>query len=416
LGACTTEKKVMIVTELMETDLEKLLHSESASQLTLLDRMKLAKDAALGMNWLHGINSIIHRDLKPANLLIDKNRCVKVTDFGFSQLKPGDKQLKDHFGPKGTALYMAPEVMNQKPFNEKADIYSFGLILYEILTGEELFPEYEEWDEFEEAICIHNARPPIPKDAVPSLGYLMQKCWHPKPEDRPTFKEVVFRLDEILVDCYLQHGEGRKWIEEGREFWKTHFLIPKQSLTESVPWRDFAKVLAETLRLPTSDFEKLKVLLASKPEGSLHDEYVVTLERFSQILQWFGPFFILKEAPTILAQINELSSKQWFHGDISKDIAEKRLFKREPGTFLIRLSLTHPNFPFTISKFGSDRVYQHKRIRHLPDTHTFSVPVRGGGNKEFKNILELVACGELGLKISCPQSEVAYNPYKDEED
>jgi len=349
-------------------------------------------------------------------LLIDKNFCAKVTDFGFSQLKPGDKELKDAFGPKGTALYMAPEVMNQKPFNEKADVYSFGLILYEILTGEELFPEYEEWDEFEEAICIHNVRPVIPPETIPSLSYLIQKCWHAKPEERPSFKEVVFRLDEILVDCYLQHGEGRKWIDEGRNFWKDHFLIAKQSLNEAVPWRDFVMVLSDILQSPVADFERLKILLATKPEGSLHDELVVSLERFSQILQWFGPFFLPKEAPAILSQINELSMKVWFHGDISKDVAEKRLFKRDGGSFLIRLSTTHPNFPFTISKLGGDRLYQHKRIRHMPDTHTFSVPVRGGGNREFKNILELVSCTELGLKISCPQNEVEYNPYKDEDE
>jgi hypothetical protein len=102
----------------------------------------------------------------------------------------------------------------------------------------------------------------------------------------------------------------------------------------------------------------------------------------------------------------------WFHGDISKDLAEKRLFKREPGAFLVRLSTTHPNFPFTISKLGADKVYQHKRIRHLPDTHTFSVPVRGGGNRDFKDVLDLVNCDDLGLKIPCPQNEVQFNPYK----
>jgi len=161
----------------------------------------------------------------------------------------------------------------------------------------------------------------------------------------------------------------------------------------------------------------IKINLATKPEGTMHEEYfVVTLERFSQILQWFGPFFLPKEAPSILSDINELSSKLWFHGDIPKDTAEKRLFKRDSGTFLLRLSTTHPNYPFTISKLGSDKLFQHKRIRHLPDTNTFSVPVRGGGNKEFKNILELVSCNELGLVVPCPPHEVPFNPYKDEDD
>lgn len=82
MGASTTNNNIRIVTELMSTDLETFLrkHGESTPLAT---RIRMAKDAALGMNWLHGINHIIHRDLKPANLLVDENNRVKVTDFGF---------------------------------------------------------------------------------------------------------------------------------------------------------------------------------------------------------------------------------------------------------------------------------------------------------------------------------------------
>lgn len=85
--------------------------------------------------------------------------------------------------------------MNQRPFNEKVDVYSFGfslllrisyfrLILYEILTGNQLFPEYEEWDEFCNAICS-GVRPRIPSDCLPSLSLLMQRCWDANPNERP---------------------------------------------------------------------------------------------------------------------------------------------------------------------------------------------------------------------------------------
>ncbi len=75
------------------------------------------------------------------------------------------------------------------------------------------------------------------------------------------------------------------------------------------------------------------------------------------------------------------------------------------GTFLVRLSTTHPEYPFTISKVGSDKTFQHKRVKHLND-RTFSVPVRGGGTKEFKNMQELVKCDDLGLKSTCPKNQV----------
>lgn len=83
---------MQIVTELCQTDLEKLLHNDrTKKEFSLFRRMQMAKDAALGMNWLHGITRIVHNDLKTANLLVDINLRVKVTDFGFSQIKEGEE-------------------------------------------------------------------------------------------------------------------------------------------------------------------------------------------------------------------------------------------------------------------------------------------------------------------------------------
>jgi serine/threonine protein kinase len=123
------------VSELLHTDLERLLRSEQVLELS--ERVRMAKDAALGMNWLHGISGIIHRDLKPANLLVDSNLTVKLTDFGFAQLRPEreDEFLEDgKGGAKGTPLWMAPEIMLGRPFTETVDVYSFGIILWQILT------------------------------------------------------------------------------------------------------------------------------------------------------------------------------------------------------------------------------------------------------------------------------------------
>jgi hypothetical protein len=61
----------------------------------------------------------------------------------------------------------------------------FRLILYEIMTGQEIFPEFEDWDEFEEAICVKKIRPTLPADFEPSLCYLIEKCWHADPNERP---------------------------------------------------------------------------------------------------------------------------------------------------------------------------------------------------------------------------------------
>jgi serine/threonine protein kinase len=85
----------MIVTELLEGDLESILRNPNYP-ISLFDRMKMARDAAQGIAWLHGSNPvIIHRDLKSSNLLFDKNKRIKVCDFGFSQLFQRGKKMVD---------------------------------------------------------------------------------------------------------------------------------------------------------------------------------------------------------------------------------------------------------------------------------------------------------------------------------
>ena len=103
MGACTQSRNFFIVSEYLPGgDVEKLLHDPKV-ELSLYQRMTMAKDAALGMNWLHCSNpNVIHRDLKTSNLLIDENGRVKVCDFGLSQLKTPGEDLKDGDSAKGT--------------------------------------------------------------------------------------------------------------------------------------------------------------------------------------------------------------------------------------------------------------------------------------------------------------------------
>lgn len=103
LGACAIPGQSFIVSEYLPNgDLEKLLRNKDV-ELTLFARMRMAKDAALGMNWLHCSHpQFIHRDLKSSNLLVDENGRVKVCDFGLSQIKQQGEYLKDLDSAKGT--------------------------------------------------------------------------------------------------------------------------------------------------------------------------------------------------------------------------------------------------------------------------------------------------------------------------
>jgi serine/threonine protein kinase len=406
LGACTQPNKIMIVTELMKTDLERLIHhNPEVGKISMAQRLKMAKDAALGMNWLHGICRIIHRDLKCANLLVDSNMTVKVTDFGFAENLKSDRYLLDKKGPKGTALYMAPEVMRQEEFNEKADVYSFGLILYELVSGEELFPQYEELDPFFQAICIDHERPIPPPGTLPSISALMKRCWAPDPIYRPTFEEIIRALDEILIESTITDPVART-------FWRTHFYSAKKGLQEEVPWGEFLAKLSQSadIDITRETQYKLCALMATHNTSAQTDPTpVVTMERLQLLTSWFGPFFLPTHITT-LQEMAKLQQLEWFHGNISKDVAERRLRARIDNTFLVRLSLNDPAAtPFTISRVRGNRP-THKRVTRLPDGK-LSVPVENY-TLECATLVGMIEKlkAKQNLGADCPQNEIL-NPY-----
>jgi hypothetical protein len=96
--------------------------------------------------------------------------------------------------------------------------------LWEIATSEKLFPQFKQWKPFKQAITVDKLRPQIPDNILtqlPGFALLMRRCWAEDPAERPSFAEILFRLDEVLVDACITD-------DLGREFWKRNFLLPKQ--------------------------------------------------------------------------------------------------------------------------------------------------------------------------------------------
>lgn len=376
MGACTKPRELAIVTELMpKGNLESLLRDKKAS-LSVRRRMLYAKDTALGMNWLHrSTPMIIHRDLKPSNLLLDKHGTVKVCDFGLSAIKLTDKLLDKDSIP-GTPLWMAPEVLMGRPIDEKCDVYSYGIVLWEIFTREEPFPEFQSFREFKRAITVEHVRPPKPRNCPDSLWRLMEMCWDKEPAERPSFAEILPMLDVVIVDVTIADSVGKK-------FWKRSFLGK-----EAVEWKTFATTFAEYLRLPfprldSPEWRAMAALLAEEDQDPTltNPPKVVTMERFGQVLSWFGPLQIeandaeqsqdttsssSSPAPTsFLNHITETLRCPWFHGDVDRFHTERHLQNKSPGTFLVRVSTTVAG-AFTISKMSRKGKVNHQRIDFKP--------------------------------------------------
>jgi serine/threonine protein kinase len=112
----------------------------------LPDVIRIASDVSKGMNYLHQIN-IVHRDLKTANLLMD-DQVVKVADFGVARVKDQSGVMT---AETGTYRWMAPEVIEHLPYDHRADVFSFGIVLWELLTGK--LP-YEDMTPLQAAVAV----------------------------------------------------------------------------------------------------------------------------------------------------------------------------------------------------------------------------------------------------------------------
>ncbi|CAL9117934.1 unnamed protein product [Musa textilis] len=180
------------VTEFMPHGSLKHVLRRKDKYLDFRKRLLIAMDAAIGMEYLHSKN-IVHFDLKCDNLLVnlkDQSRPIcKVCDFGLSKMK---LHTMVSGGVRGTLPWMAPELLytNSNKVSEKIDVYSFGIVMWEILTGEEPYADMH----YGEVIggLLHNTlRPPVPVSCNKEWRNLMEQCWAADPEQRPTFTQIA---------------------------------------------------------------------------------------------------------------------------------------------------------------------------------------------------------------------------------
>ncbi|KAM7470956.1 hypothetical protein LguiA_009139 [Lonicera macranthoides] len=195
IGACTKPPSLCIVTEYMSGgSVYDYLHKQRGT-FRLPSLLKVAIDISKGMNYLHQ-NNIIHRDLKAANLLMDENEVVKVADFGVARVKAQSGVMT---AETGTYRWMAPEVIEHKPYDHKADVFSFGIVLWELLTGK--LP-YEYLTPVQAAVGVvqKGLRPTIPKHTHPKLTELLERCWQQDSASRPDFSEIIEILQQIAKE------------------------------------------------------------------------------------------------------------------------------------------------------------------------------------------------------------------------
>ncbi|CAB3365122.1 Hypothetical predicted protein [Cloeon dipterum] len=176
-----------------------------------------SKQIAEGMSYLHS-HKIIHRDLKSPNVLIGKNEVVKISDFGTCR-QLNENSTKMSFA--GTVAWMAPEVIRNEPCSEKVDIWSYGVLLWELLTCEVPYKDVDSsaiiW-----GVGSNSLQLPIPETCPVGFRLLIKQCWCSKPRHRPSFKHILMHLEiaandlrDTTPDSYYKTQET--WREEVRQ-------------------------------------------------------------------------------------------------------------------------------------------------------------------------------------------------------
>ncbi|WCJ29362.1 Protein kinase superfamily protein [Euphorbia peplus] len=208
MGACLDPPHhAWVVTEFLGMTLKEWIHGKnngrrkerSLPMPPLNERIERAVEIAQAMQYLHQQQpKLIHRDLKPSNIFLDDAYHVRVADFGHARFLTDEEMALT--GETGTYVYMAPEVIRCEPYNEKCDVYSFGIILNEIITGDH---PYIETDFGPSKIAMEVAeghlRPMLPEDNE-ELGELIKLIcvsWDHDASVRPTFATITSNLKTI---------------------------------------------------------------------------------------------------------------------------------------------------------------------------------------------------------------------------
>lgn len=173
-------------------------HHAKRKRLSPTQKTLIAMGISYGMMKLHEMD-IIHRDLKSLNVLIDQNMLPWICDFGIARTvsERGAAMTRD----VGTSAWMAPEQMTSHHYDNKVDTYSFAMVLYEMMREKTPFHGMSVKD-ITDNVVKHNRRPKLPETGNENLRKLIEACWHPKPNKRPSFKRIFkyFTNKDVMWD------------------------------------------------------------------------------------------------------------------------------------------------------------------------------------------------------------------------
>ncbi|XP_044749944.1 mitogen-activated protein kinase kinase kinase 10-like [Coccinella septempunctata] len=309
-GVCLQEPNLCLVLEYCRGgSLNRVLAGRKIRPDVLVD---WAIQIARGMDYLHcgAPISLIHRDLKSSNVLIYEDiengefqfKTLKITDFGLAR----EVYKTTRMSQAGTYAWMAPEVIKNSTFSKASDVWSYGVLLWELLTGE---TPYRGIDTLAVAygVAVNKLTLPIPSTCPKPWGDLMERCWESDPHRRPSFEQILESLDSIVHSSFTQtphesfHIMQDDWRQEIEEV-----LLELRRKEKELRCREEDLHKAQMLQKMQEEQLRMK-------EKELHDREFDLLRRELN-------FIITQQTPTPNKRKGKLNKSRL------------KLLKKEPGT------------------------------------------------------------------------------------
>eukprot|EP01100_Stratorugosa_tubuloviscum_P006493 TRINITY_DN2801_c0_g1_i1.p1 TRINITY_DN2801_c0_g1~~TRINITY_DN2801_c0_g1_i1.p1 ORF type:complete len:551 (+),score=232.60 TRINITY_DN2801_c0_g1_i1:151-1803(+) len=433
------------IMEFVETSVDNLLYGNQNSNNRGSHhlRMRIGLETSRGMQWLHQLNPVVlHRDIKPANILLDRNYHVKICDFGFAQVR--ETAYIQEKTTKGTPVYTSLEVLESRQFTEKADVYSFSLLLWELYTCSQPFSNINTVQELKSSIA-NNIRPPVNSIVLAELKQLLELCWSNNERERLPFSTITQALEVITIKACLPPVAASFWREQFNSNYEIHSEIFNEKLIEYFTNKSILSYIdIENVQLPLT-VETISNISTSQL-NYLRISNVLTTEQFQQILQTRYPHWDLQDIENghkiesitmylraVIGKINPidnqiwinieefgrlcdtigdfnvvgidftfgrllagLASYMWFFGNYSQADAERTLSQLAPNNFLLRFSSVRG--ALTISYSDTQHVL-HERI-------TIQNPGFLFRNIIYHTIPELISAHRNIFVTPCPGSPI----------
>ncbi|KAH8420560.1 hypothetical protein KR009_011459 [Drosophila setifemur] len=295
-GVCLKTKLCLVMEYARGGSLNRILAGKIPPDVLVNWAIQIAR----GMNYLHNEApmSIIHRDLKSSNVLIYEaiednhlqQKTLKITDFGLAREMYNTQRMS----AAGTYAWMPPEVISSSTYSKSSDVWSYGVLLWELITGE---TPYKGFDPLSVAygVAVNTLTLPIPKTCPETWGALMKSCWQSDPHKRPGFKEILKQLESIarskftltpqesfhyMQECWKKEiAEVLHDLREKEKFLKlnsllTFFVIPPQELRNKEE---------QLLRVQNEQREKANLLKIQ--EENLREREMELIERELVMMQ-----------------------------------------------------------------------------------------------------------------------------------